>query len=245
MQFFKRRTAAVAVASITIALSVAAVFAGPVKPASASSAQMTDKDKLSYAIGMQMAGSLQQIKGDIDVGVISRAISVSLSGGKTAMTVPEAQATLQAFGKKMQARQAAVQQAAGQKNESEGTAFLATNAKKPGVKTTATGLQYQVVKAGTGAKPKATDTVKVNYTGTTLDGNVFDSSAKNGGPISFQVNQVIPGWTEGLQLMNVGGKYVLWIPGNLAYGAKGTPGGPIGPNAMLKFEVELVSIGAK
>jgi FKBP-type peptidyl-prolyl cis-trans isomerase len=192
---------------------------------------------------MQMAASLAPDKGDINVAVITRAINASLYGGNKEMTIPEAQATLQAFGKKMQARQAAEQAVAGQKNQKDGAAFLAANAKKPGVKTTASGLQYQVEKTGTGPKAKATDSVKVNYTGSLLNGSVFDSSAKNGGPVEFQVNQVIPGWTEGLQLMNVGSKYVFWIPGNLAYGAKGTPGGPIGPNAMLKFEVELVSIG--
>ncbi len=245
MQFLPRRTALVTTAVLAVAFSTATVFAAPAKPAAAPQSLTTEKDKVSYAIGMQMAASLEQVKGDVDVSVLTRAISTSLSGGKTAMTIPEAQAALQVFGKKVQARQAVAQQASGQKNQAEGAAFLAANAKKPGVKATASGLQYQVLQAGTGPKPKSTDSVKVNYTGSTVDGNVFDSSAKNGGPIVFQVNQVIPGWTEGLQLMPVGSKYVFWIPGNLAYGAKGTPGGPIGPNAMLKFEVELVSIGAK
>ena len=247
MQLSLRRTAPVTAIVFAVAFSTAA-FAAP----ASQSALTTDKDKVSYAIGMRMAASLEEVKGDVDPAVLSRAITTSLSGGKMQMTIPEAQTVLTAFGKKMQARQAAVQakqaagqQAAGQKNQAEGTAFLAGNAKKPGVKTTASGLQYQVVQAGNGPKPKATDSVKVNYTGSTLDGKVFDSSAKNGGPIVFQVSNVIPGWTEGVQLMPVGSKYVFWIPGNLAYGAKGTPGGPIGPNAMLKFEVELVSIGAK
>ena len=247
MQLSLRRTASVSAVAFAIAFSTTA-FAAP----ASQSALTTDKDKLSYAIGMRMAAQLQEVKGDIDPNVLARALTTGLTGGKAQMTIPEAQAVLTEFGKKMQARQQAqqAQQAAAMaklapKNQAEGAAFLATNGKKPGVKTTASGLQYQVVQAGNGPKPKATDSVKVNYTGSTLDGNVFDSSAKNGGPVMFQVNQVIPGWTEGLQLMPVGSKYVFWIPGNLAYGAKGTPGGPIGPNALLKFEVELVSIGAK
>jgi FKBP-type peptidyl-prolyl cis-trans isomerase FkpA len=226
------------------------------KPAPVRNASAADKHKLSYALGMKLGSDLvgmtQSMKDDLDTAVMMRAINAIASHGSTELTVPEAQAQLQAYGKKVQARQqadqakqAAAQQVVGQKNLADGTAFLAANAKKPGVKVTASGLQYQVVQAGTGPKPKATDSVKVNYIGSTLDGNVFDSSAKNGGPIVFRVDQVIPGWTEGVQLMPVGSKYVFWIPGNLAYGAKGTPGGPIGPNALLKFEVELVSIGAK
>ena len=130
-------------------------------------------------------------------------------------------------------------------NANEGAAFLAANAKNPGVVTTASGLQYTVVKLGTGPKPKSTDTVKVNYVGTLLDGTEFDSSAKNGGPISFAVDQVIAGWTEGLQLMPVGSTFTFWIPSKLAYGEKGTPGGPIKPDATLKFEVELLSTGVE
>ena len=242
MQFLPRRTALVTTVVLAAAFSTLAAFAAPPQPATGLA---TEKDKVSYAIGMQLGASLQQIKGDVDPAVLTRAINASLTGGKPAMTIPEAQAVLQAFNKKMQARQTTAQQASAQKNQAEGVAFLAANAKKPGVKTTASGLQYQVVLAGSGPKPKPSDTVKVNYTGSTLDGNVFDSSAKNGGAVAFQVGGVIPGWTEGLQLMTVGSKYVFWIPGNLAYGPKGTPGGPIGPNALLKFEVELVSIGAK
>jgi FKBP-type peptidyl-prolyl cis-trans isomerase FkpA len=239
MQLSLRSTASVTAAVLAVAFSTN-TFAAP----AAQPALTTEKDKVSYAIGLRMAASLDEVKGDVDPIVLSRAITTALSGGKTQMTIPEAQAVLTAFGKKVQARQAAGQQAAAQKNQAEGSAFLAANAKKPGVKVTASGLQYQVLLAGKGPKPKPTDSVKVNYTGSTLDGKVFDSSAKNGGPVVFQVNQVIPGWTEGVQLMPVGSKYVLWIPGNLGYGAKGA-GNAIGPNATLKFEVELVSIGAK
>jgi FKBP-type peptidyl-prolyl cis-trans isomerase len=247
MMSHPRRIAPIAVA----VLFATTAFAAPA--AKHAQALTSDKDKVSYAIGMQIgaqiSGSLQPVKNDIDPAVVLRAINTSVTGGQLAMTIPEAQATLKAFGQKIQARQAAeqkvaaqAQQQVAQKNQAEGAAFLAANAKKPGVKTTPSGLQYQVVQTGNGPKPKPTDTVKVNYTGSTLDGNVFDSSAKNGGAIAFQVGGVIPGWTEGLQLMNVGSKFVFWIPGKLGYGAKGA-GDAIGPNATLKFEVELLSIG--
>lgn len=124
----------------------------------------------------------------------------------------------------------------------KGEKFLKENATKDGVKTTATGLQYKIVKEGTGKNPKATDTVLVHYRGTLLDGTEFDSSYKRNEPISFPLNRVIPGWTEGLQLLKEGGKGILYIPSKLAYGESGTPGGPIGPNETLIFEVELLKV---
>jgi len=127
-------------------------------------------------------------------------------------------------------------------NLEKGEAFLAENAKKEGVKTTASGLQYKVLKEGTGKSPQATDTVSVHYRGTLLDGTEFDSSIKRGQPAEFPLNRVIPGWTEGVQLMKVGAKYQFTIPSKLAYGERGTPGGPIPPNSTLIFEVELLAI---
>ena len=127
-------------------------------------------------------------------------------------------------------------------NLEKGEAFLAENAKKEGVKTTASGLQYKVLKEGTGKSPKDTDTVQVHYKGTLLDGTEFDSSIKRGQPAEFPLNRVIPGWTEGVQLMKEGAKYQFTIPSKLAYGERGTPGGPIPPNSTLVFEVELLSI---
>lgn len=124
----------------------------------------------------------------------------------------------------------------------KGTQFLAENAKQDGVKTTESGLQFKVIKEGTGKQPKATDTVTVNYKGTHIDGTEFDSSYKRGKPISFPLNGVIKGWTEGVQLMKEGAKYQFFIPSNLAYGASGTPGGPIAPNETLIFEVELIKV---
>lgn len=128
------------------------------------------------------------------------------------------------------------------KNKEEGAAFLAANKKKTGVTVTASGLQYEVIKKGTGAKPQKTDKVKVHYVGTLLDGKEFDSSIKRGQPVEFPLSNVIPGWTEGLQLMPVGSKYKFVIPSNLAYGEAGAPQGGIGPNAVLIFEVELLEI---
>jgi FKBP-type peptidyl-prolyl cis-trans isomerase len=124
----------------------------------------------------------------------------------------------------------------------KGEKFLKENATKDGVKATASGLQYKIVKEGAGKSPKATDTVLVHYRGTLLDGTEFDSSYKRNEPISFPLNRVIPGWTEGLQLLKEGGKAILYIPSKLAYGPSGTPGGPIGPNETLIFEVELLKV---
>jgi FKBP-type peptidyl-prolyl cis-trans isomerase len=124
----------------------------------------------------------------------------------------------------------------------KGQKFLRENATKDGVKTTKSGLQYKIVKEGTGKSPSATDTVLVHYRGTLLDGTEFDSSYKRNEPISFPLNRVIPGWTEGLQLLKEGGKAILYIPSDLAYGERGTPGGPIGPNETLVFEVELLKV---
>lgn len=217
------------------------------KPAPAHNASAADKHKLSYALGMKFGSDLarvfEQAKADIDQDVAMRGFNAFVNHGATEMTVPEAQAQLQAFVKGKQAKQAAANAQAAQKNKAEGDAFLAANAKKPGVKVTASGLQYTVDKMGTGQKPTANDRVSVTYTGSLIDGTVFDSTDKHGGaPATFGVGGVIPGWTEGLQLMPVGSKFTFWIPGKLGYGDQGMPGSPIGPGAMLKFEVELKSI---
>jgi FKBP-type peptidyl-prolyl cis-trans isomerase FkpA len=222
------------------------------KPAPANKPVGAQRRKIGYAIGMQIGdqfgSTLDRFKNDMDRDAFVRGFNAMASNGKTAMTVEEARATLDAFNKVVQTRQQAEQDKhkaeiakLGQKNLADGAAFLAANAKKPGVKLTASGLQYMVGTMGTGAKPKPTDRVKVNYAGTLLDGTEFDSSAKNGGPIVMPLDSVIPGWTEGLQLMPVGSKFVFWIPGKLAYGERGAPPA-IGPNATLKFEIELLSI---
>ncbi len=201
----------------------------------------TEKDKISYMVGMQIGGSLTQIKDEIDVNVVIQAMQSALRGEEPKLSQEEAMALQQTFAQKLQGKREAEMQAMAGKNKAEGEAFLAKNKSEKGVSTTASGLQYQVVNAGSGAKPAATDTVKVHYVGTLLDGTKFDSSVDRGEPAQFALNAVIPGWTEALQLMPVGAKYTLWIPSELAYGDRGTPG-PIGPNATLRFEVELIEI---
>src|SRR5690606_5329496 len=168
-------------------------------------------------------------------------IRSTLAGEEPAMSQEEMMAVQQAFAQRLQTKRAAEMQAAAEANKAEGEAFLAANKGKPGVSATDSGLQYQVIEAGDGPKPAATDTVKVHYTGTLLDGTKFDSSVDRGEPAQFALNAVIPGWTEALQLMPVGAKYKLWIPSELGYGDRGTPG-PIGPNQTLVFDVELIEI---
>jgi FKBP-type peptidyl-prolyl cis-trans isomerase FkpA len=200
----------------------------------------SEKEKYSYMVGMDIARSLGQIKEEIDVATVTQALQATLKGEKTTLTEPEAMAVRQEFMQKLQGKQAAKLKEEADKNQKEGDAFLAKNKDKPGVKVTATGLQYEVVKQGTGPKPKPTDVVKVDYTGTKVDGTKFDSSVDRGQPSTFQLNQVVPGWTEGLQLMPVGSEYKFYIPSKLGYGERGP--GPIGPNAVLIFDVKLVSI---
>lgn len=220
------------------ALAVTAAFAAGT--AFAKDKLETEKDKASYMVGMDVARSLAPIKDELDAAVLAQAIQTVLSGGAPLLTDEEVETVRAAFMQKLQAKQAAEQQAAADKNLREGEAFLASNKGKPGVQTTASGLQYQVMRQGNGPKPTASDTVRVHYAGTLLDGTKFDNSYDRGQPAQFALNQVIPGWTEGVQLMPVGAKYKFWIPGNLAYGDRAQ--GPIGPNQLLVFEVELLEV---
>jgi FKBP-type peptidyl-prolyl cis-trans isomerase len=199
-----------------------------------------DRNKVSTMVGMDIGRGLAQIKDDIDIKVVEQALEQTLKGEKTSLTQEEALQVRQAYMQQMQAKRVAEQKAAAEKNKGEGSAFLAKNKSKSGVKTTASGLQYEVEKEGTGPKPKATDTVKVNYLGTKIDGTKFDSSYDRGTPATFPLNGVIKGWSEGLQLMPVGSKYKFYVPADLAYGENAP--GPIGPNATLIFEVELLGI---
>ena len=223
-------------------LAVAAItFLGVSSVAFSKDKLETERDKASYLVGMQIGGSLEQIKGEIDLPIVFQAIETVIKGDTPLLSQEEAGTVQKAFAERLQTKHAAEQQVTATKNKQEGEAFLATNKSAKGVKTTASGLQYLVVTEGKGPKPATTDRVKVHYTGTLLDVTKFDSSVDRGEPAEFALNQVIPGWTEGLQLMPVGSKYTLWIPSDLAYGDRGTPG-PIGPNATLKFDVELLEI---
>lgn len=202
----------------------------------------TEKQQVSYMIGMQIGESLKPVKDEIDMAMVERAIRTSVEDGKLLMTPEQAMEVAKTFGERMQAKQQAEAVAKAKTNLDEGAKFMAANANKPGVKTTDSGLQYQVLTEGEGAKPKADQTVRVHYKGELLDGTTFDSSYDRGEPAVFALNQVAPGWAEGVQLMPVGSRYKLWIPSKLGYGEQGTPGGPIGPNATLVFEVELLDI---
>ena len=202
----------------------------------------TEKDRNSYMVGMALGKQFEPMKDEIDVDVVVRGLRDTLDGKKTLLTVEQAQEIGGAFNQKMQQKQMQKMLDDAKQNAEKGKTFLAANAKKPGVTTTASGLQYQVITAGDGPKPKPTDTVRVNYEGKLLDGTVFDGSAQHGGPAEIPLSQVVPGWQEGIVLMPVGSKYKFWTPASLGYGETGTPGGPIPPNATLVFDVELLDI---
>lgn len=205
----------------------------------------TERDRNSYMVGMALARQFEPMKDEIDIDVVVKALKTSLAGDKTLLTDEQAQKIGEGFQQKLQARQLEKMMSDARNNAEAGAKFLAENGKKPGIETTASGLQYQVLQAATGATPKASDTVRVNYKGTLLDGTVFDDSSQHGGPAEIPLSQVVPGWQEGIALMPVGSKYRLWIPSRLGYGERGTPGGPIPPNATLVFEVELLGIVKK
>lgn len=208
-----------------------------------AAAPSIDTAKVGTLIGSYMVGpSLTPIKDEIELPVFLQGLRAALSGETPALSQEEARTVLTAFGQRMQTQMQAQAAAAGERNRAEGAAFLAKNKETKGVFTTPSGLQYMVLRQGAGERPKPNSRVKVNYEGKLLDGTVFDSSYERGEPVDFGLNQVIPGWTEGVAMMPVGAKYRFWIPGDLAYGAKGTPGGPIGPNATLTFDVELLDI---
>ena len=200
----------------------------------------TDKDRVSYSMGVDMGRNLQKQGIDINPDVLVQGLKDGMAGGTLKMTDDEMQATMQAFIQGVREKMQEKEKAAGEDNKGKGEAYLEANKKKDGWKTTASGLQYKVLTTGTGPIPKATDTVITQYRGTTIDGTEFDSSYKRNQPAEFPVNAVIPGWTEALQMMPVGSKWQLAIPSNLAYGENAPP--QIGPNSVLLFDVELVGI---
>jgi FKBP-type peptidyl-prolyl cis-trans isomerase FklB len=199
------------------------------------SPQLKDqKEKVSYSVGLQIGFNLSRQKIDINPEILAAGIKDALAG-KPQLNPDQIKEVMTAFEKDMEQKQ----KEAGEKNKTEGAKFLEENKKKEGVKTTASGLQYKVLKEGSGAQPKATDTVTVNYRGTLINGTEFDSSYKRGQPATFPVNGVIKGWTEALQLMKVGSKYQLFIPSNLAYGERAVSP-DLSANSTLIFEVELL-----
>lgn len=210
-------------------------------PPAAPSAFKTEPEKLSYAIGVDIAKNLKQQGIEVDPQILSSGLLDAMTGAQLKMSQDDVAATLRNMQQARMAKMQEARKAAVAANEAEGAKFLADNKAKPGVVTLPDGLQYKVLTEGNGPSPKATDTVSVNYRGTLINGTEFDSSYKRNEPATFQVGGVIKGWTEVLQLMKVGSKYQVFIPANLAYGERGA-GQEIGPNATLIFEVELLSI---
>ena len=200
----------------------------------------TEEQKLGYIIGLDIGNSLKQQGAQIDLDALFDAIRATMNEEELAMTPEEAASIREAYIAKRRAEAEAAQASQAAANAAEGDKFLLENRAKEGVEMTDSGLQYKVTTMGDGEKPGATDSVTVHYRGTLLSGKEFDSSYSRNQPATFQLNQVIPGWTEGLQLMPVGSKFTFYIPSNLAYGPNGPPS--IGPNATLVFEVELLSI---
>jgi FKBP-type peptidyl-prolyl cis-trans isomerase FkpA len=226
-----------------LVLAVGCGHKGGNSVASEKSALGTFDEKVSYAFGRDMGAWLANQKVQLDIDAFVQGVrDTILATGKPLMTPDSIQIVMGEFRRQSQARMQAEAEAAGEKNRVEGENFLKTNGAREGVTTTATGIQYEVMTMGTGPKPTEADQVKVNYVGTLLDGTQFDSSIERGTPATFPLNGVIRGWTEGLQLMPVGSKFKFWIPGELAYGKRGSPQGGIGPDQLLVFEVELLEI---
>jgi FKBP-type peptidyl-prolyl cis-trans isomerase FklB len=227
-------------------LNVIAVFTGLAVLAGATLAAdksilKDQKDRVSYSIGLNIGTSFKQQGIEVNPDIVAQGLKDALSGGQTLLTAEEARTALEALDRDVRSKMEAQNKVLADKNKKEGEAFLAANKKKQGVKTLPSGLQYKVVKEGTGKIPKATDTVTVQYRGTLVDGTEFDSSYKRGQPATFPVKDVIKGWTEALQLMKEGSKWQLFIPAELAYREEGR-GQLIGPNSTLIFDIELLSI---
>jgi FKBP-type peptidyl-prolyl cis-trans isomerase FklB len=203
----------------------------------------TEKDKQSYAIGLNLGKRLHRDEIDVDPKIVLQGLQDAVAGGKVLLTDDQITTVMTDLQNQVRQKQEEKKQALAESNKKDGAAFLAANATKEGVVTLPSGLQYKVLVAGTGPKPAATDTVVCNYKGTLLDNTEFDNSYKRGQPATFGVGGVIKGWTEALQLMPTGSKWQLFVPADLAYGERGRD--PIGPNATLIFEVELLSIQPK
>jgi FKBP-type peptidyl-prolyl cis-trans isomerase FklB len=221
--------------------SILLVGAVSLNAAAAEGKFATEKERLSYAIGVQIGNSLkQQGFTDIDAVALGQAIADILNGTAPQVSMQDMQAAIQSYQKK----RIAEREAEGKAAKEAGDKYRAENAKKKGVKVTKSGIQYEVIKAGNGKKPKPTDTVTVDYTGKLINGKVFDSSVERGQPATFQLDGVIKGWTEILPMMKVGSKWLVVIPPEMAYGDHGA-GNTIGPNETLIFEIELKDIKAK
>ena len=217
------------------------LVAGPAVAADPVTELKTEKQKLSYALGLDLGSYFKSLETDFDLSAVSQGITDSYTGSKALLTPDEAEKIQKQFAIDQQKKKVEQIKAVMETNKDAAAEFLEKNKTAEGVKVTASGLQYKVMTEGKGDKPSATDTVKVHYKGTLLDGTEFDSSYKRNEPASFRVDQVIPGWTEALQLMAPGSKYMLYLPPELAYGDRGAPPA-IEPGSLLIFEVELIEI---
>ncbi|HBP42602.1 MAG: FKBP-type peptidyl-prolyl cis-trans isomerase [Vreelandella alkaliphila] len=206
----------------------------------AAAAPETDEQRLAYSLGVTLGESMQADIEDLDLDTFTDGMRDVFDGNELALSEEEMMEALVAFQERSMAEREQEAAEIAQLNLEEGQAYLAENAEREEVEVTESGLQYEVLESGDGATPGAEDTVEVNYEGMLLDGTVFDSSFERGQSVSFQVNQVIEGWQEALQLMSVGDSWMLYIPAELAYGEGGQ--GPIGPNEMLTFRVELLGV---
>lgn len=243
MKHFLRPTLTAAALAVALGMT-AGVHAQAAKAGGAAAAGTVDKNKASYVVGWDLASSLPPIvRDEVDPAIVGKAVQSALSGQKPTMSEAEYKSTKEAFVSQLQAKAKAEYTQVASKNKTEGDAYLAKNKSAAGVKTTASGLQYQVISQGTGARPGPNDTVQINYVGSFVNGEEFDNSAKHegGGPASIPLAGVIPGFREGLQLMQTGGHYKLVIPSNIAYGAQPQNGFP--PNATIIFDVTLVKTG--
>ncbi|MGD8854412.1 MAG: FKBP-type peptidyl-prolyl cis-trans isomerase [Gammaproteobacteria bacterium] len=201
----------------------------------------SENDKLNYSVGYQLGGDFRRQDVEINPEIVVRGMQDAIAGEKPLMTPKEMRSTLAGLSQRVAADKRDRHKQVAEQNLANGQAFLAENADKEGVKTTASGLQYKVIEAGSGESPKASDSVTVHYRGTLIDGTEFDSSYSRNKPATFRVDRVIPGWTEALKMMKPGAKWQLFIPPGLAYGERGP--GPIPPNSTLIFDVELISVG--
>jgi FKBP-type peptidyl-prolyl cis-trans isomerase len=239
------RKSIVLVLAAMVLISSASFGQKKVKPANTASAGnvelITKMDTLSYSFGAQFGSDFLTNEININPELFAKGLKDAMSKSEKKLTDEQIQKAILDFNQEMRTKQIEKQNQLGKMNTETSEKFLKENATKPGVKVTASGLQYTITKEGTGKTPTTTDVVKVHYTGKLVDGTIFDSSIQRGEPIEFPVNGVIPGWTEGLQLMKEGGEAMLYIPSALGYGERGA-GGVIGPNAALIFEVKLLEV---
>ena len=230
--FMKMKLVTAAVMGLAISTAMAATDAASL---------VTDKDKLSYSIGADLGKNFKNQGIDVNPEALAKGMQDGMSGAQLILTEQQMKDVLNKFQKDLMAKRSADFNKKADENKSKGEAFLSSNKTKTGVVVLPSGLQYKIIDAGTGAKPSKTDTVTVEYKGTLVDGTVFDSTEKTGKPATFQVSQVIPGWTEALQLMPAGSTWEIYVPSDLAYGPRSV-GGPIGPNETLIFKIHLISV---